>query len=60
MSGRAPAQIRKPGWRARRFIGSAERRFANPEFISPQIDRQCARATRSAGSRPAFGKVSSR
>ena len=44
-----------PGWRAFRFIGSAERRLAKPEFISPQIERQCARAMRSAGQQAGLG-----
>ena len=44
MSACAPLTTRKPGWCALRFIGSAERRFAKPECISPQIERQCARA----------------
>jgi hypothetical protein len=35
-----------------RFIGSAERRLVNPECISPQIERQQARAARSANSSP--------
>ena len=56
----APAQTLKLGWCAFRFIGSAERRLAKPECISPQIARQCARATRSAGSSPALGLSSSR
>src|SRR5438270_13216461 len=56
----APAQILKPGWRAFRFIGSAERRLAKPECISPEIARQCARAARSLGRRPALGLISAR
>jgi len=42
------------------FIGSEERRAAKPECISPQIERQCARATGSAGSSPASGLISCR
>src|SRR3546814_1804572 len=51
----APAQILKPGKCAFRFIGRAERRLEKPECISPLIDRQWARATRSVGSSPALG-----
>src|SRR5258706_11835142 len=36
-------------------MGSAERRLEKPECISPQIERQRARAARSSGSSPAFG-----
>ena len=60
MSACAPAHTLKPGWWALRFIGSAERRLAKPECISPQIARQWARAARSAGSRPASGFASAR
>ena len=42
------------------FIGSDERMALKPECISPQIARQCARAARSAGSRPALGLISLR
>src|SRR6185369_3531739 len=51
----APAQILNLGWRALMFIGSAERRLANPECISPQIERQRERASVSVGSKPASG-----
>jgi hypothetical protein len=34
--------------------------LAKPEPISPQTERQCARAIRSAGSSPASGRTSSR
>src|SRR3954447_10851624 len=54
----APAQILKLGWRAFKFIGSAERKLAKPECISPEIARQCARAARSLGKSPAFGFIS--
>src|ERR1700682_4273629 len=47
-----------PGKTRLRFIGSAERRFENPECISPQTARQCARAARSAGNNPLFGLTS--
>src|ERR1700730_2320348 len=60
MSACAPDQILKPEWRALRFIGSAERKLVNPECISPQIERQRARAGRSAGSSPASGLTSLR
>src|SRR3546814_7713760 len=50
-----PAQILKPVKCAFRFIGRAERRLEKPECISPLIDRQWARATRSVGSSPALG-----
>mgnify|MGYP003694652663 CR=1 FL=1 len=56
----APDQILKPEWRALRFIGSADRKLANPECISPQIERQRRAAGRSAGSSPAFGRTSLR
>src|SRR5260370_26641862 len=60
MSACAPDHILKPGRWALRFIGSADRRLVNPESISPQIERQRARAARSAGSSPAFGFTSLR
>src|SRR5258708_915114 len=53
-------QILKPGKLPFRLTGSDARKVVNPEWISPQIDRQCARKTRSAGNRPAFGMVSLR
>lgn len=52
--------MRKPGKCARRFIGNAERNALKPECISPQIDRQCARALRSSGSNRACGRTSFR
>ena len=51
MSAWAPAQTGKPGWRALMFIGSAERRLAKPEWISPDTDRHHALALGSVGSR---------
>src|SRR6476469_4204224 len=60
MSAWAPAHTLKPGCLAFKFIGSAERRLAKPECISPEIARQCARAARSFGKRPAFGLISAR
>ena len=60
MSDFAPEKTRKPGWRAVMFMGSAERRLTNPPCTSQLIERQCARATGSSGSRPACGKRSCR
>jgi elongation factor P len=54
MSDWAPAQTLKPGWLAFRFIGRAARRLAKPECISPQMERQRARAARSLGSSPSL------
>src|SRR5215468_2524150 len=42
------------------FIGKAERRLMKPECISPETDRQSARAATSGGSRPASGYSSLR
>ena len=56
MSAWAPEQTLNSSCRALMFIGMAERRLAKPECISPLTDRQCARAARSLGSRPASGK----
>src|SRR6516165_12729688 len=42
------------------FIGKAERILAKPECISPETERQLARATRSLGNRPASGNNSLR
>src|SRR3954447_20467218 len=53
-------QILKPGKCPFRLTGSDARSVAKPEWISPQIERQCARWTRSAGSRPASGITSLR
>src|SRR5262245_15054224 len=60
MSACAPAHTGKFGCLAFRFIGSAERRLLKPECISPEIERQRARAARSAGIRPASGLISLR
>src|SRR5690606_21666488 len=59
-SGRAPEKILNFLCCVLRFIGSAERRLWKPECISPETDRQCARATRSAGNSPASGAISFR
>src|SRR6266478_8665900 len=53
-------QILKPGKCPLRLTGSEARSVVKPEWISPQIDQQCARCTRSAGNRPASGIVSLR
>jgi len=45
----------RPHLEAGRFIGSAERKLLKPECISPEIARQRARATRSAGMSLASG-----
>ena len=50
--------MRRPS--VRRFIGSDERSAEKPECISPEIDRQRARAMRSPGYIPAFGHTSLR
>src|SRR6516225_3634191 len=42
------------------FMGKAERRLIKPECISPEIERQRARADTSWGSRPASGNSSLR
>src|SRR5215472_12826930 len=42
------------------FIGKAERRLRKPECISPETERQSARAAASLGSRPAPGNSSLR
>src|SRR5580704_9984189 len=56
----AADQTTKPGLVLRRLTGKAERSAANPECISLQIERQCARASRPDGSNPAFGYSSFR
>src|SRR5664279_716641 len=53
-------QILKPGKWPFRLTGSEARRVVNPEWISPQIERQCARNIRSEGSKPASGMISLR
>src|ERR1700733_9278200 len=60
MSACARVQILKFGKWPLRLTGSDARRVVKPEWISPQIERQCARNTRSAGNRPAFGMISLR
>src|SRR5260370_15379614 len=42
------------------LMGRAERRLMKPECISPEIERQSARAAASGGSRPASGDSSLR
>src|SRR4051794_17353482 len=53
-------QILKLGKWPFRLTGSEARSVVKPEWISPQIERQCARSTRSAGSKPASGQTSLR
>src|ERR1700732_4922241 len=53
-------QILKPGKCPLRLTGSEARSVVKPEWISPQIERQCARKTRSAGNKPASGLTSLR
>ena len=53
-------QILKPGKWPFRLTGSEARSVVKPEWISPQIERQCARWMRSAGNRPASGMTSLR
>src|SRR3979409_2413478 len=53
-------QILKPGKWPFRLTGNDARSVVNPEWISPQIERQCARNKRSAGNSPAFGMTSLR
>src|SRR5215468_3835623 len=60
MSACARDQILKLGKWPFRFTGSEARSVEKPEWISPQIERQCARCTRSAGSNPASGQTSLR
>ena len=50
----------KPGRLNRKFIGKDERKAANPECISPEIERHLALAWFSRGSIPASGKFSLR
>src|SRR5665213_406244 len=54
-SARAPAHNGKPGWEAFRFMGSAERRLAKPDWISPETDRHLARSAVASASRPRSG-----
>src|ERR1700716_2565399 len=53
-------QILKPGKWPLRLTGSEARSVVKPEWISPQIERQCARWMRSSGNRPASGRISLR
>src|ERR1700733_11501848 len=54
----APVQTLKFGYCPLMFIGRADRKLLKPECISPEIDRQWARATGSRGSRAASGHSS--
>src|ERR1700710_1910466 len=56
----AREQILKFGKWPLRLTGSDALKVVKPEWISPQIERQCARCTRSAGNRPASGMTSLR
>src|SRR5882757_1488283 len=60
MSAWARDQILKFGKCPFRLTGKDARRVVNPEWISPQIERQCARRMRSCGSKPASGMISLR
>src|SRR5450432_872252 len=60
MSACARVQILKPGKCPFRLTGSEARKVVKPEWISPQIERQCALRTRSAGNKPACGMASLR
>src|SRR5579864_8287901 len=60
MSACAADHTTKLGLTLLRLTGSAERSAANPECISPQIERQRARASGSFGSKPALGLSSLR
>src|SRR6202158_6358754 len=60
MSACARDQILKPGKWPFRLTGSDARSVVNPEWISPQIERQCARNIRSLGNSPASGMISLR
>src|ERR1700726_347136 len=60
MSACARDQILKLGKWPFRLTGSDARSVVKPEWISPQIDRQCARNMRSLGNSPASGMVSLR
>src|SRR5262249_28514046 len=56
----ARVQILKPGKWPFRLTGNDARNVVKPEWISPEIERQCARWMRSAGKRPASGRTSLR
>src|SRR4030081_2660029 len=60
MSPCARDQILKLGKWPFRLTGNDARKVVKPEWISPQLERQCARNTRSAGNRPASGMTSLR
>src|SRR3974390_731671 len=60
MSACARFQILKPGKCPFRLTGSEARSVVKPEWISPEIERQCARKIRSSGNRPASGLISLR
>src|SRR5947209_4338458 len=60
MSACARDQILKFGKCPFKLTGSDPRKVVKPEWISPEIDRQCARATRSAGNNAASGMISFR
>src|ERR1700729_57001 len=60
MSACARDQILKLGKWPFRLTGSEARSVVNPEWISPQIERQCALKTRAAGSNFASGMASLR
>ncbi len=60
MSACARDQILKFGKWPFRLTGSDARSVVKPEWISPQIERQCALKTRSAGSNFASGMASLR
>src|SRR5476649_881741 len=53
-------QILKLGKWPFRLTGNEARSVVNPEWISPQIERQCALAMRSRGIRPESGITSLR
>src|ERR1700743_3434410 len=53
-------QILKLGKCPLMLTGGDARSVVNPEWISPQIERQCARKIRSSGSRPDCGLTSLR
>src|ERR1700709_1508538 len=60
MSPCARDQILKFGKWPFRLTGNDARRVVKPEWISPQIERQCARCMRFAGNRPGSGITSLR
>ena len=60
MSACARVQILKLGKCPLRLTGSDARSVVKPEWISPQIERQCARWMRSRGNSPASGLISLR